>query len=114
MSIFFQITKGVLSMRTIFTAIISGMCFVVSGCATNAFADSEAPKCHMYLKSGGYVVNVKDYISTAYSSSQLCETTLKSYVCYSYYHESRTTCKKSNSDLVDQFLKEARDAGQIN
>jgi len=100
-------------MSKLLFVLIIGFSGILSGCATKALADSVVPKCHVYLKNGGYVTNVRDYVSTAYSSSQLCETTLKSYVCHSYYHESKNTCKKSNSDLVDQFIKEARDRGQI-
>lgn len=94
-------------------AITLGAVATLYGSATTVVANVDTPKCHVYLRSGGFVSNVEDFISVTFSSSPLCETTLKSFVCDSYY-EPKDTCSKSNNELISQFIKEAKNRGEIN
>lgn len=99
-------------MKTLSAILIVSLATLGASLKNVALADEPDPKCHVYIKTGGTFVDVRKQVATQYSSSQICDSTLKSFVCYSYY-EPQSTCATSNTELVDQFLKEARSRGRI-
>ncbi len=86
------------------------ICASMSSYAATA---QEVPRCHVYVDRAGWVASdVSKVVKVRYDSARLCDTTLKHYVCYTYF-ESREGCNKNDASLVDLFLKDARAAGEV-